>query len=815
MSDSQMPRPDRRALPAGDDGLYELERRAATGLLPADLMTVHQRPSRGEAHLLEHWRIVLRHRWIVLAFLLSTLLATAAWTFLSRPVFSATAILRIEKEEPRVVKFEDVVKTDTTEDYYQTQYQVLQSRSLAAAVVAALHLAEHPEFQDRDRGVVERARGWINRQLQRLGPAPPPVETAAREELGVVSPVTDYFLSRLVVEPIRSSRLVRLSFESYHPDIAARVANALADTFIARQLQDKTGATRYASEFLGKQLDEAGQRLEQAETRLQAFLRDNNIFFLNDSNTRTGEQQDLVTQQMSQLSDALLKARAERIGKESLYSQAVGHDGASVPAVLASPVVARLKEELAKSEAEYRRLEQIFKPEYPRMEQLQRSIDELRAQITQESVRILDGLDADYQAAVRAEQQLQAAIDGHQKLAKSLGAKLPQYSVLRRDVDTNRQIYISLLTRLKETQVSSALITSNISSVDRAEIPITPSRPRKTLNLILGLLVGVFGGVALAFLVEYLDTTVKDPNDIQAVLRVPALGFVPVLRASALGVATRAALMDDRARHGRALGRDRRGRRALATGSENDPVFAEAFRTLRTTLLYCAADNAPTTFMVTSPQRGEGKTTIASNLAIALAQHGAGDVLVIDADLRRPTLHKVFGVAPTPGFANFLADEGELADIVQPTATDKLYVVPAGRTLSTLADLLASPRLAPALEVLSDRFKHIVFDTTPLFGISDALSLAPHVGGALLVLRHGHAHRETARRAVNLLATVGTPFLGAVLNRFDPRTARDGYYQSLGYGVADPGVIETPGRRARSARGGETESRGTTTELDA
>jgi capsular exopolysaccharide synthesis family protein len=610
------------------------------------------------------------------------------------------------------------------------------------------------------------------------------------------------------VEPVRNSRLVRLSFESYHPDTAARVANALADTFISRQLQDKAGATRYASDFLGQQLNEAGGRLEQAETRLQAFLRNNDIFLLND-NSKTGEQQALITQQLSQLSDSLLKARAERIGKESQYTQAVGHDGSSIPAVLASPVVARLKEELAKSEAEYRRLEQIFKPEYPRMEQLQRTITELRAQLSRESVRILDGLDADYRAAVRAEGHLEKAIDGHQQLAKTLGAKLPQYSVLRRDVDTNRQIYISLLTRLKETQVSSALITSNIYSVDRAEIPTSPSKPRKVLNLFLGLMVGVFGGVALAFLVEYLDTTVKDPSDIQTVLRVPALGFVPVLRLSALGVATRAALMDDRARYGRALSGDRRGsarcpictrRRALATGSESDPVFADAFRTLRTTLLYCASENAPTTFMVTSPQRAEGKTTIASNLAIALAHHGAGDVLIIDADLRRPTLHTVFGVEPTPGFANFLADEIELPEIIQPTATSKLYVVPAGRTSSTLADLLASPRLAPALDVLSDRFKHIIFDTTPLFGISDALSLAPHVGGALLVLRHGHAHRETARRAVNLLMTVGTPFLGVVLNRFDPRTARDGYYQTLGYGSADPTVVDMPIRPSRSSR---------------
>lgn len=800
-------RPDRRALPPhGEVTQYELDRPAASGLY---VPSVHRSTARTETHLWEHWRILLRHRWLVIAFLFITVAATAAWTFTARPLFTATVTLRIEKEEPRVVKFEDVLKADTTEDYYQTQYQILKSRSLATSVIAALRLDQHPEFQDRDRGFLSTIRQWIQQRLQQLTPEVPPVERAATDELGIVSPVTDFFLTRLAIEPVRNSRLVRVAFESYYPDIAARVANTLADTFIAQQLRQKTEATRYATDFLGQQLDGAGRKLEQAETQLQRFLEANNIFFL--TADKAGEQQDLITQQLTHLSDALLKVRADRIAKESLYAQAVGHDANSVPAVLASPVVARLKEELAKSDAEYRRLGQLFKPEYPRMEQLQRSIAELRQHLAQEGVRILDGLDADYRAAVLAERQLEKTMDNHQQLARKLGAKMPQYSVLRRDVDTNRQVYISLLTRLKETQVSSALITSNIYPVDRGEIPISPSKPRKTLNLMLGLVVGLFGGVALAFLVEYLDTTVKDANDIRGVLRVPALGFVPVLRVPLLGFVTRAARMDERVRVGRAMARNAGGggRLALATGSEVDPVFAEAFRTLRTTLLYCSSENVPTTLMVTSPQRGEGKTTIASNLAIALAQHGAGDVLIIDADLRRPILHKVFGARRAPGFANFLAGEVELPEVILSTVTSNLYIVPAGRTSSTLADLLASPRLGPALEVLSGRFKHIVFDTTPLFGISDALSLAPHVGGVLLVLRHGHAHRETARHAVELLATVGTPFLGVVLNRFNPKTAGAGYYEYPGYGFQYADSDDSPGRRGTRRGEHRMGSRGT------
>jgi polysaccharide biosynthesis transport protein len=272
--------------------------------------------------------------------------------------------------------------------------------------------------------------------------------------------------------------------------------------------------------------------------------------------------------------------------------------------------------------------------------------------------------------------------------------------------------------------------------------------------------------VVLAFLVEYLDTTVKDANEVQAVLRAPALGIVPhaVPKRNRVplgrGTTARARYVDPA---------------APGIGLEADPVFADAFRSLRTALLYCSPDCVPPMFMVTSPQRGDGKTTIAVGLAIMLAQRGAGDVLLVDADLRRPTVHEVLGVVPTPGFANFLAGEAEMSEVVTSTDVSNLYVVPAGRSAANLADLVASPRLGPALRNLAGPFDHVLFDTTPMLGVSDALSLAPHVGGAVMVLRHGHAQREAARRAVQLLATIGTPLLGVVLNRFDPKAAGAGY----------------------------------------
>jgi polysaccharide biosynthesis transport protein len=786
MHDAHDARQDRHALPPGE--VNGLDRRAELGLRRPEPATIYGTPIARPTHLSEHWRILMRHRWLVIGFLIVTVAATALWTFTTRPRFVASVVLRIEKDEPRVVKFEDVLKVDTaTEDYYQTQYGILQSRSLAETVIQRLGLDKHPEFEDPDRTWFDDVRDWVNAQFRRLTPATPePPADAAKDELTVSSPVTDAFLRRVTVDPVRNSRLVRVGFESYHPYLAAKVANALATTYIEQQLDQKTAATRYAADFLGKQLADAGARLKTAETRLNAFLKANNIFFINSE--KTGEQQDLITQQMSQISDSLLKARSDRIAKESLYRQAVAQKNDSLPAVLGSPLVSHLKEELANSEAEYKKLGQTFKPEYPRMQQLQRSINELRQQLSQEVRRILDGVESDYQAAVNTERQLQQSIDSHQQLVRKLGDQMPQYSVLRRDVDTNRQVYITLLTRLKETQVSSALITSNISLIDRAEIPRSPSKPRTMLNLVLGVIVGLAGGVALAFVVEYFDTTVKDANEINDVLRVPALGTVP--RAALRG---QRPLLDTGEERGHALP-------GLTHRSGIDPMFADAFRTLRTSLLYASSEPAPGTFMVTSPQRGEGKTTIASNLAVALAQHG-GEVLVIDADLRCPTLHDVFDCPPSPGFSNFLSGDVELSEVIQETDTSNLFLVPAGRRLGTLSDLLASPRFRPAVEGLTQRFKYIVFDTTPLFGISDALSLAPHVGGVLLVLRHGHANRSVAQRAVRLLDTVGTPIMGIVLNRFNPKITGTRNYDYPSYGAVDDDLLDDgfPFERRRGA----------------
>jgi len=722
-----------------------------------------------EAHFWDYWQVVLRHRWTVMGTFLAAVMATTIWTFTTKPIYTARVTLKIEKEVPRVLKFEEVLKeADSQQDYYQTQYKILQSKTLANRVIGLLQLDRHPDFQQADGdGLFEQARTWWRVRLIRFIPLSPPPATDGAEDLALESPLTTSYLERLKVEPIRNSRLVTLSFDSHYSDLAARVANTAAEAFIAQQLDDKVEATRYATQFLAKQLEEARDKLGQAETMLNQFLDVNDILFL--ATDRNGQPQDLVTQQLGLVSDAFLKARADRVAKESLIAQASTTDINTLPSVLQSPLIEKLKQELVSEESEYQKLSQVFKPAYPRMQQLAQKIAEGRRQVGAEVARAVQSLQTDYETAVRTEREMEAALVEQRSLARRLSNRMAEYNLLRRDVDTSRDLYSALLARLRETQVSSALLTSNISVVDRAEIPSHPSRPRNGLNLLLACVGGLVGGIGLAFLFEYLDTNIKDAREVENVLRVPILGLIP----------SREAFGRRRSEPQRALvgGVALPDPFALVSYLKTSSVFSEAFRNLRTSLLYSAPDHPPKTIMMTSLQPEDGKTTLVTNLAITLAQLGAGEVVLVDGDMRRPNLHLVLGVRQTPGLSAFLTGQAPLEDVVVPSAIPNLSVIPAGRIPLRPSELLASTRLRQGIDALGKRFSYVVFDTGPLLGLSDSLILAAQVEGVMLVLRHGRASRDAAHRAIRSLLSIRARLLGVVLNDIDVReTDSYGYY---------------------------------------
>jgi polysaccharide biosynthesis transport protein len=762
---------DARALPPGEAATALATAASSPALTRHHPVRIYDAANGEAPHFWDYWGVLVRHRWTVIAVFLVVVMAAMVQTFTTRPIYTAKTTLRLEKEEPRVVKFEEVVRPDPQPDYYQTQYKLLQSRALANRVVGLLDLDQHPEFAEPEdeMGWVARAQAWGREQLVQWMPLPPPPASEGADDLILESPLTRAFIGRLAVEPMRNTRLVDVSFESHYPDLAARVVNTLAEAFIAQQVEQRIEATRYATQFLAKQIEEARSKLEESEANLTQFLRANNILFVvPDSNE--GRPQDLITQQLTILSDALLKARAERIGKESQFRQALNQETGSTPAVLQSALIAKLKEEQALLEGEYRKLNLTFKPDYPKVQRLTESIGEVRRQIDTEVRRVVDALKAEYQASVRNESQLEKALIDQQGQVRQLDEQMGEYNLLRREVDTNRDLHNTLLNRLRETQISSALLTSNISIVDRAEVPGQPSKPRKMLNLLLASVVGLIGGIGLAFFCEYLDTNLKDMRDVESILHVPTLGLVP----------SREAMESRRSRRLRLSANGANGGAfALVSHADVGSVLAEAFRNLRTSLLYSSPEHPPKTVLVTSLQSEDGKTSLSTNLAITLAQLGAGEILLVDGDMRHPNLHEIFDLPQAPGLSTFLTGQAELPETLRPTAIPNLYVIPAGRVPLNPAELMASRRLGQAIEALSQRFAHIVFDTPPLFGVSDSLILAPRVEGVVLVLRQGRASRDAAQHATHLLASVRARVLGVVLN--DVQAGGAGYYGYYGY----------------------------------
>ena len=709
-------------------------------LSPARLEATYRRAGEGEAHFWDYWRVLARHRKTVALVFAGAVLTAFTWSVTARPAFTGTAMLRIEREEPRILKFEPPGRDDgageSAQIQIQTFHRMLQSRALANRVIARVGLEGHPEFAS-----VGRRPGEL----------------------------TDAFLERLRVEPVRNTRLVKVSFESRSPELAAQVANALAEAAITQQLEDKQDASRYATGFLTTQVHEARQALESSEGQLSQFLGDNDIQFVVSDRIgeRVGERQALISQELSTLSDSLLKAKAERIAKESMLAQATRATAETLPAVLQNPLVAQLKEEASKLEARYRELGQSFKPEYPRMQRLEESIKEVRRHLHAEIQRFVEAVRKEYLAALQNETEVRKLVDEQRALARKLDGQMARYNLLRREVDTSRELYAALSSRLKETQVSSSLVTSNIAVVDRADVPLKRSGPRTGLNLLIGCLVGLIGGVGLAFLFENLDTSIRDPREIEGLLRVPTLGLVPTRSALPAHLAGRPGADNG------ALGSP--GAFALVAHHATSSVLAEAFRNLRTSVVYATPDRPPRTMLVTSLQQQDGKTSVSTNCAITLAQLGVGDVLLVDADLRHPDLHRILDVPQTPGLSDLLVGGVEVTEVIRPTRIPGLFVIPAGPVPTNPAELLFSSRFTQALAAVGDRFAHVVIDSPPMLGVSDTLVLAPRVEGVILVLRHGHTGRDAAQRAVQMLGSVRARLLGVVLNHADVRSTAAGY----------------------------------------
>jgi capsular exopolysaccharide synthesis family protein len=558
-----------------------------------------------------------------------------------------------------------------------------------------------------------------------------------------------------------------VSFESTDPQLAARTVNAHIATYIEENIRSKFEATTRASSWLTEQLTELKIKVQRSEDARIAYERQNQIWTLDDK-------QNITSQRLSDINRQLTDAQSERLKKESLYEFAKSGNLDAIPQIQSNAALADLIRKQSDASAAYSEALSQYGPNFPKVQRLQAQIKNLDQAVEKEKKNILDVLESNYKEAQQRETLLTQALDQQKAETNQMAGKLVEYNILKREAEANKTLYDGLMTKLKETAISQGLRSSNIRVIDAAMIPSTPSRPAKTRNVVLAFLIGLVGGIGLALMREYLDNTVKTPDDIERLVRLPSLAVVPQF-ADSNGDAKKRGLLKSHDSNGHEK------RIELVAQHLPKSQVAEAFRALRTSILLSQADHPPQVILVTSALPREGKTTAAANLAVTLAQLGDRTVLV-DADLRKPGIGRLLnlGGGKYAGLSSYLAGVSslELVCIPHPTIPN-LVAIPTGPLPPNPADLLSSHKLADAIAELRTKFKFIVLDSPPVMAATDAVILSVQADGVLLVLRSGQTPKEAFTRTRDLLNSVKCRILGVVLNAVD--TSSPDYYYSYRY----------------------------------
>jgi capsular exopolysaccharide synthesis family protein len=698
------------------------------------------RRDEGEIDLLAYWQMLLKRRWLVLGVMASALALALLVTLLTPPVYRASATLQIDREAMQIVLVEGVTSGEANSgDFYQTQYELLRSRALAERVTNSLHLDGAAALEK----IV--GRSWFDRVLESLRPGATP--DAAKKPIDATS-AARIVAAGLNVEPIGNSRMVRLSYDSGDARLSARIVNAFAEEFISQQLDHRLDASSYARKYLEDQLRQTKAKLEQSERALVAFAQKEKI-------VSTGDGPSLVAQNLTALNAQLADAQGARIRAEARLRGATSSSGAALPAdMLTDSNVRILQQQKATLQGEYQQKLQVFKPDYPEMKQLQGQIDAVDKQIASALGDVRSSVRSEYEAALAQEQLLTQELATLRSQTLDVDSHSIEYNILKREADTNRQLYDALLQRYKEIGVASDVGSNNVSIVDRALPPGGRYKPSLPLNLGIGLLLGALLGALAAFVLEFLDQTLKTPSDVEQRLRLPVFGIIPKLKKQE---APAQALRDLRS------------------------PFSEAYRSVRTALQFSTDNGVPKVLLVTSAGPGEGKSTTAWSLARNFAQLGKR-VLLIDGDLRNPSLHRLAEVRGEIGLSNLLAGAANINEAVQDTDDPRLKIVLAGPLPPNPAELLAGSKLISLLTVAAESYDQIVIDGPPVLGLADAPILANASAGTLMVVEAGRTRIQAAQMAVKRLMVARARIIGVVLSKYAAQHQGAGYnYGSYGY----------------------------------
>ena len=720
------------------------------------------------ADLRDYLDILLRHKWIVLTVLLVVFTATLVGSLAMKPVFKARASLELNIQAPKVTKFEDVVASQLqTREYMQTQVRLLQSESLAQRVIDRLQLEQNPVFnpaaasETGEEGFLQRARSGVRSLLSfgtgsGEGVEADPAISRMRLERSMLS----RYRAGLEVRPERDTSILTLEFSSTDPNAARDILNAKVDEFISWQMDKRIDSASSAKQQLEKQLEISRINLERAEKHLNQYAQRAGIVSL-DSNL------NLVYKQLEEINKALASTQAERINREALYTQASAGNVSGLSQVLNNTLIQRLREDHIRLAAQYEELSSVYRDEYPQVRNLRAKLNDTERRIALEEHRIFESIRNDFLAVADREERLRTKADTKQQRALELNTRATQYKVLEREVETSKLIHQSLLERSKEIDANVGTELGNIHVVDYAALPLSPFKPNIRLNLLLAIVVGLMGGMGLAFFMEYMDNTVKRVDELTDRFQFTILGVLPLA--------------------------DQHDQPQLDHLVRLKPRsnFSEAVRTSRVSIQLSAfMDNPPKSLVFTSTNAGQGKSTLVCNMAQAFAA-SEERVVIVDCDLRKPRLHRVFLAGETfngndsngshaprrKGLSQFLSGLCKPEEIVHKTEVPGLYFIPAGPIPPNPAELLASNRMRTLMETLSKHFDRVVLDAPPAAGFADVLVLGNYVDGMILVCTLGETHREALRIFRRSMANVKGNLLGCMVNKLDVSHHYGGYYQ--------------------------------------
>jgi succinoglycan biosynthesis transport protein ExoP len=698
---------------------------------------VYEPERSGDIDLKKIWSALWRNRLLIGSIVAVALLLGVLSLFLITPTYQATASVEIEDQPTKVLGTEDFqsINSDETDRLLQTQIDILKSRALAERVANGLNLAANDKFL-RAQGVSPKAPTMREQVI-----------TALQNHLSVSLP--------------RNSRVVPIAFGSHSPTMAATIANAYAENLIAGNLQRHYDTSSYSKAFLQNQLALTKARLEKSEEALLAYARSVGLVDPSagggDPNSATNNApRSLTSANLIDLNQSLAQARASRIQAEGRWREAQATPVMSLPDVLSNPAIQSLTQKRAELQSEYQEQLQHRKPDHPAVQQAAAALKELDNQIASLASSIRNSIHNQYVTAVQQESQLQAAV-GQLKGAtleeQSLGIR---YNILKREVDTNRQLYDGLLQRYKEVSAEAGVTSNNISVIDRADPPLLPVSPNPFLNMALAL----FGGLAIAFVavagVELFHDGIRGPDEVEARFGTPLLGVVPRLP----------------------------GGGAANALEERDSQISEAYQTVRASVELSTEGGSPRTMLVTSCREGEGKTTTA--LAMARDAAAAGSkVILIDADMRRPSVHTVLNIPKTPGLSNLLTQSLSADAVIRETDTPNLFVMPAGPKPPSPAELLSGAGFRALLTYLKEHYDQVIIDSPPVLGLADAPRLSAAVEGTVIVIEANRSHRGAIEAAIRRLTAARAHIIGAILVKFDPKKADVGSYMLEYYSYAE------------------------------